>query len=387
LNISEKKGQELAADSASELALPEIDSVTYDDLSKQAKEYIDSLSNIKVKSPAFMAKIKRIDNLGNADMIRIGAGSKRLLDRSMNGSNMDDKNSQEYVNAALDDLSNIVDRLAPTHKNLNMKNFLGIFPRKEALNAYFSKYNDSQDSINVVIKSLLKSKDELIKDNASLEQEQQDLWGILNNLQEYSLLIDILETKTLDKIVEEKALGNTNIVKALESEILYAILQKKQDILIRTGVGIQAYLSMDLIRDTNKELAKGVDRARTTTITALRTAVMIAQSLSNQQILLDKIDVIMRSTENTVKKASYAMNKEAVTINMANGLTDKNEAVLQLQAAFSNISNALASIKDVKDEAATQMSRAITGLSYEVKEGQEKISTLINEQNYGSENK
>lgn len=389
MDISEKKGQELAVDSASELALPEIDSATYEGLSNQAKEYVDSLSSINVRSPAFIAKIKRIDNLGNADMIRIGAGSKRLLDRSSSDARFDDKNAQEYVNSALDELNEIVDKLSPTQKNLNMSKFLGIFPRKEALNAYFSKYNAAQDSINTVIKSLLKSKDELIKDNSALEQEQQDLWVILNNLQEYSLLVDILETKTLEKIVEEKALGNTNIVRALESEILYAITQKKQDILIRTGVGMQAYLAMDLIRNTNKELSKGVDRARVTTITALRTAVMIAQSLSNQKILLDKIDVIMRSTENTVRKASHAMNKQAVDTNMATsaGLSEKNEAVIELKAAFSNISNALESIKDVKTEAEAQMSQAITGLSYEVHEGQEKISTLIHEQAHESENK
>ena len=46
---------------------------------------------------------------------------------------------------------------------------------------------------------------------------------------------------------------------------------------------IQGYLAIDLVRKNNLELIKGVDRATTTTISALRTAVIVAQALANQK--------------------------------------------------------------------------------------------------------
>ena len=46
------------------------------------------------------------------------------------------------------------------------------------------------------------------------------------------------------------------------------------------AVAVQGYMALDLIRRNNLELIRGVDRAQTTTIAALRTAVMVSQALS-----------------------------------------------------------------------------------------------------------
>ena len=56
-------------------------------------------------------------------------------------------------------------------------------------------------------------------------------------------------------------------------------------------MNIQGYLALDMIRKNNLELMKGVDRATTTTVAALRTAVIVAQALNNQKLVLDQISV------------------------------------------------------------------------------------------------
>ena len=56
--------------------------------------------------------------------------------------------------------------------------------------------------------------------------------------------------------------------------MLFYARQKVTDLLIQLAVNIQGYLALDMIRKNNLELMKGVDRATTTTIAALRTAVI-----------------------------------------------------------------------------------------------------------------
>ena len=58
----------------------------------------------------------------------------------------------------------------------------------------------------------------------------------------------------------------------------------------------QGYLALDLVRKNNLELIKGVDRATTTTVSALRTAVIVAQALADQKLVLDQITALNTTT-------------------------------------------------------------------------------------------
>ena len=65
--------------------------------------------------------------------------------------------------------------------------------------------------------------------------------------------------------------------------------QRVQDLLTQMAVTVQGYLALDLVKKNNVELIKGVDRASTTTVAALRTAVTVAQALVGQKLVLDQI--------------------------------------------------------------------------------------------------
>ncbi|MFX9077378.1 toxic anion resistance protein, partial [Acinetobacter baumannii] len=84
--------------------------------------------------------------------------------------------------------------------------------------------------------------------------------------------------KGLDRKLEAKAaeLDATDPARAkvVREDVLFYVRQKTTDLLTQMAVNIQGYLALDLIRKTNLELVKGVQRATTTTISALRTAVM-----------------------------------------------------------------------------------------------------------------
>ena len=67
--------------------------------------------------------------------------------------------------------------------------------------------------------------------------------------------------------------------------MLFYARQKVTDLLTQMAVNVQGYLALDLVRKNNLELAKGVDRATTTTVSALRTAVIVAQALAAIEIM------------------------------------------------------------------------------------------------------
>ena len=66
------------------------------------------------------------------------------------------------------------------------------------------------------------------------------------------------------------------------------------------AVWVQGYLALDLVRKNNVELIKGVDRATTTTVSALRTAVTVAQALADQKLVLDQITALNTTTDNII---------------------------------------------------------------------------------------
>ena len=78
--------------------------------------------------------------------------------------------------------------------------------------------------------------------------------------------------------------------------MLFHVRQKRQDLLTLLAVYIQGYLAIDIIIKNNVELIKGVDRASTTTISGLRIAVIVAQTLGNQKLVLDQIAALNTTT-------------------------------------------------------------------------------------------
>jgi hypothetical protein len=62
------------------------------------------------------------------------------------------------------------------------------------------------------------------------------------------------------------------------------------------AVTVQGYLALDLVKKNNVELVKGVDRASTTTVGALRTAVTVAQAMTNQRLVLEQITALNTTT-------------------------------------------------------------------------------------------
>jgi uncharacterized protein YaaN involved in tellurite resistance len=202
--------------------------------------------------------------------------------------------------------------------------------------------------------------DELLKDNASLAQEKTQLWDTMQGLSEYAVFAKALDAATVEKIDSMKLDGHIEEANKLDSDVLFPIRQRHQDILTQLAVSVQGYLAIDMIRKNNTELIKGVERARTTTISALRTAVIVAQALANQKMVLDQIDAINATTNNMILKTSEMLKDQTGRIHQQ--AASSGVSVETLQRAFDNVFQTMDAIDTFRSQANKSMEGTVLAL-------------------------
>ncbi|MEO9140053.1 MAG: toxic anion resistance protein, partial [Jatrophihabitans sp.] len=166
------------------------------------------------------------------------------------------------------------------------------------------------------------------------------------------------------KIAELEAKGNTEDANIMKSDVLFTVRQRRQDIMTQMAVSVQGYMALDLVRKNNLELIKGVDRAQTTTISALRTAVIVSQALARQKLVLDQISALNTTTSNLIESTSQQLRVQGAAINQqaASSTID----VQKLQAAFDNVFQTMDAIDTFRTQAVDSMAQTVTALEGQI---------------------
>lgn len=349
-------------------AIP-LDSAKQVELRSKAEAFATELASLDVRSPAFTQKVNAISSMGDADMRASANVSSRMLDRpaaalrSGRGRGGDD--AQTRVAGTLSELRATVTELDPNRADLTgVKKVLKFLPGGDKVQRYFAKYESAQTQLNAIIKSLDSGQDELRKDNASIETEKANMWTTMGKLSEYNELAGALDAAIEDKIAQLEAASSTEDANTLRSDALFPIRQRRQDIMTQMAVAVQGYMALDLVRKNNIELIKGVDRAQTTTISALRTAVIVAQALSRQKLVLDQISALNTTTSNLIESTSQQLRVQGAAINeqAASATID----VAKLQAAFDNVFATMDAIDTYRAQAVDSMAQTVTALEGQI---------------------
>jgi uncharacterized protein YaaN involved in tellurite resistance len=203
----------------------------------------------------------------------------------------------------------------------------------------------------------------LRKDNAALEQEKLHLWETMQRLNQYAYVAEHLDAALVAKIAEIEA-ADPDKAKTLREDVLFYARQKHQDLLTQLAVSIQGYLAIDLVKRNNIELIKGVDRATTTTVAALRTAVIVAQALSNQKLVLDQIDALNTTTSSLIESTSQLLATQSVEINKQ--AASSTVSLDALKTAFQNVYQSMDAIDTFKVQALDSMAQTVTALKTEI---------------------
>jgi uncharacterized protein YaaN involved in tellurite resistance len=332
--------------------------------------FVQTLASTDIHSPDFQKKVDSVTSLGDADIRESAQVSNRLLDKPVAAMSSGVFDPTSQVAGSLVKLRRTVQDLDPAKQGLlgdTERKLLGVIPFGNRLRDYFHKYESGQANINAIIQALYSGQDELRKDNASIEQEKVNLWAVMQRLQQYDYM-----TKKLDAAVSQQVgsiqASDPDRAKVLQEDVLFYVRQKDQDILTQLAVSVQGYLALDVIRRNNVELIKGVDRATTTTVSALRTAVIVAQALANQKLVLSQITALNTTTGNLIESTSEMLRTQSAQIGEQAATSTIN--LQQLQKAFDNVYATIDQIDSYKLQALNNMKVTVDALSTQVAKAQ-----------------
>ncbi|MFB8349778.1 toxic anion resistance protein [Streptomyces niveus] len=346
--------------------VPVDDSVRVE-MDRRAAEYVGSLAGLDARSPEFGARISEIDALGAGDIRSAAQQSNRMLDRTVRSLATDGEDAQGRVSSSLVELRRTVEDLDPRDTSgaaRGARRLLSKLPGGNKLRDHVAKYASSQHTLNRIVGSLRGGQDELRRDNAALHTERLRLWETMGKLQEYVVLTEALDTAIERRIAETEA-ADPSAADALRADILFPVRQKHQDLLTQIAVCAQGYLAMDVVRKNNEELIKGVDRAATTTVSALRIAIMLASALENQRKVTEQVNVLRSTTEDLIRGNAEMLATQSGEIQRI--AADPAVGAETLRAAFQQIYRTLETIDTYKVRATESMAATVESLTAELR--------------------
>jgi uncharacterized protein YaaN involved in tellurite resistance len=335
------------------------------ELDKRVGQFVDELAGLDSNSPEFGKKVDQLTAMGRKEIAEAAGASNRFLDRPVKAIDKD-----TGIGADLTELRRTVEALDPKEAT-KTKKLLGFIPFGNRVDRYFDKYRSSQTHIQKILGSLSNGKDELLMDNAAIDTERANLWKTMHKLEQ---MIHI--SKTLDQKLEDKAneLDATDPAKAkaIRETALFYTRQRTTDLLTQMAVTVQGYLALDLVKKNNVELVKGVDRASTTTVSALRTAVTVAQAMTNQKLVLEQIGALNTTTAGMIDSTGEMLRTQTGAIHeQAASSTIPLET---LQRAFQNIYDTMDQIDAFKLQALDNMKQTVDTLGKEVEKSKGYIA-------------
>ena len=335
------------------------------ELDKRVDQFVEELARLDSNSPEFGKKVDQLTAMGRKEIAEAAGASNRFLERPVKAIDKD-----TGIGADLTELRRTVEALDPKEATKTRK-FLGIIPFGNRVDRYFDKYRSSQTHISKILGSLANGKDELLMDNAAIDTERANLWKTMHKLEQ---MVHI--SKSLDQKLEDKAseLDSTDPAKAkaIRETALFYTRQRTTDLLTQMAVTVQGYLALDLVKKNNVELVKGVDRASTTTVSALRTAVTVAQALTSQKLVLEQIGALNTTTAGMIDTTGEMLKSQTGAIHeQAASSTIPLET---LQRAFQNIYDTMDQIDRFKLEALDNMKQTVSTLSSEVEKSKGYIA-------------
>ncbi|MDT3440545.1 MULTISPECIES: toxic anion resistance protein [unclassified Pseudofrankia] len=347
-----------------------IDEATRAQLRQRAAAFAEDLAAQDPRSPVFQEKINDIARMGEREIVASARVSNRMLDRpaaamrASRGRGGPAADAQTRVAGTLVELRRTVTDLDPGRADLKgARKILGVVPFGNKIASYFQRYQSAQKQLDAIITSLGSGQDELRKDNAAIEQEKANLWAAMGKLTEYATLAKALDGAVSAK-VEQLRYTDPAAADAFTSDALFPIRQRQQDLLTQLAVSVQGYLALDLVRKNNIELIKGVDRAQTTTVAALRTAVIVAQALANQKLVLDQINALNATTNNMIVQTSELLRQQSGQIQAQ--ASSSMVSVEALQTAFDNIFATMDEIDSYRSKAVESMATTVAALETQV---------------------
>nr|WP_218903355.1 toxic anion resistance protein [Streptomonospora nanhaiensis] len=308
------------------------------ELRRRADGYAAALAGLDPRSPEFLTRVGDITALGDSEMRASAESTNRLLRRSvsgMSGARGEGADAQRRVGEGLLELRRTVEDLDPKDAGrLTGRRLLGFLP--------FG--------------------------NAALQNERARLWETMGRLQEYAVLAEALDAAVQRRVDA----ADPDTASRLRADVLFPVRRRHQDLLTQLAVCVQGYLALDTLRRGNEELIKGVDRAATTTVSALRVAVTVAQALANQKRVVEQVDALRGTTEDIIAANAEMLATQSEDVQRI--AADPAVGVETLRDAFRRIYATIDKIDHFKEQAVENMAATTEALRGELEAAGEHLA-------------
>ncbi|MFD1951972.1 toxic anion resistance protein [Sphingomonas arantia] len=340
------------------VGLVPLDDTQRGQLNEKVDGFVAKLVAADANSPEFGAQVDAITNMGRREIAEAAGQSNRFLDRPVRAMDKDGS-----VGTDLAELRRTIEDLDPGRHAMAPRKLFGLIPFGNSMKNYFDGYKSAQTHIAAILARLASGKDELLKDNAAIDVERQTLWAAMGRLEQMIHISRALDAR-LEDTAAELEISDPAKAKAIKETALFYVRQRSTDLLTQMAVTVQGYLALDLVKKNNVELVKGVDRASTTTVAALRTAVTVAQAMTAQKLVLGQITALNTTTANIIDSTGELLRTQTATIHQqAAASTIPLET---LKRAFQNIYTTMDTIDAFKVQALSSMKQTVDVLTDEV---------------------
>ena len=209
-------------------------------LDAQVADFVQQVSTLDPQDPKFRDCVQRIHGLGSRDIEGAAAVSSRMLERPVRTLNnrLSDRSSRN--GHTLKDQRRTVEALDPSRQGdlRAPRRLLGMIPMGNRLADYFARFQSSQAHLNAILEALRRGKDELMRDNAAIEQEKLHLWTLMERLEGHVYLGRQLDARLEDRAARLE-LQDPEKARVVREDMLFYMRQKVMDLLTQLSVSIQ----------------------------------------------------------------------------------------------------------------------------------------------------
>jgi uncharacterized protein YaaN involved in tellurite resistance len=238
------------------------------------------------------------------------------------------------------------------------------------LQRYFMQFESSQGVIDAIIRSLESGRDQLKRDNVTLNEDQKSMRELTLTLTDQVALAQAIDQAIGRRLDDEIAPGDPRR-QFIEEELVFVLRQRTMDLQQQLAVNQQGVLATAIIIRNNRELIRGVDRALDVTVSALQIAVAVAMAVAHQKVVLDKVQALNKTTSDLIAGTASRLKTQGTQIHQ--GAASTMLDMEALRSAFADINIALDEISRYRQEALPQMAHSIIELDQLTTEAEKAI--------------
>ena len=364
---------ELAISTPSDIQLNAIDEKSLDG---KAAEFVEKLLNFRADDiEEQLAKKNSVEQMGFEIQKRAAKQSEMLRQPVKNLSQKADDGGD--VANSLISLKVTVEELDPAKFNFEpgwFSRVMGQIPGiGTPIKRYFSKFESAQTVISSITSSLENGRDQLLRDNLTLQEDQKQMRETSKRLEQAIKLGQLMDVKIqykLDREIPKKDPKNRFVAE----ELLFPLRQRIIDLQQQLAVSQQGVIATEIIIRNNKELSRGVNRALNVTVTALETAATVSIALANQKIVLDKVNSVSKTTSDLIAGTALRLKTQGTEIHKqaSSAQLDLNS----LKSAFADLKIAMEEVSTFRLNALPQMAITILELDKVSGDAERTISKM-----------